>query len=179
MQRNEKVTDTFSRNPVFMSLNNISLPAQLVTDLYQHALVGGTATAVPQKPPLPFLGKNGRNILVVVHQPTVPYLPDSELSFLTKVLTACQLGLMDVAIVNWSKAPHNDAEAAIEQFKAKAVLLLGMAPSQFGLPANLPLFSVQKNDNTQFVTAPALSEIEKTKEAKQQLWVALKELFDL
>lgn len=160
-----------------MSLNNISLPSHLIVDLYQHSLVGSTATAMPQNPPVPFLGKGGKNILIVVNQSNVPFLPDAELAFLTKVISACQLGLMDVAIVNWQKMPHHDTEALITQFSAKAVILFGIDPAPFNLPSNLPLYTVHAAGNRQFVAAPALNEIEKTKEAKGQLWIALKQLF--
>ncbi|HET7896421.1 MAG TPA: hypothetical protein VFL47_02090, partial [Flavisolibacter sp.] len=159
-----------------MSLNNISLPSQLLADLYHHTLIGDTATAVPQTTPVSFLGKNGKQILIVVNQPEVPYLPDSELSFLTKILTACQLGLVDVAIVNWSKIGQNTAGAVIEQLQAKAVILFDVDPTLFGLPANLPPFSVVGNDEVKYVAAPALQQIEKTREAKNQLWMALKQV---
>ena len=162
-----------------MSLNHISIPPQLLADLYQHSLIGSPATAAPQIPPVPFLGKNGRNILIVVNQPEVPFLPDAELAFLTKILTACQLGLMDVAIVNWAKAPHHDAAAVLAQFSAKALILFDLAPLQFGLAHALSPYTVGNDGGVQFVAAPALHEIEKTKEAKNQLWMALKQIFGL
>jgi len=179
VQINEKVADACSRKSAFMSLNNISLPSQLLADLYQHALVGGHATAMPQTAAAPFLGKNGKNILIVVDQPNVPYLPDHELAFLTKVLTACQLGLLDVAIVNWQKLPQPNAGALLQQFKAKSVILFDLDPTLFGLAPDQVLYQVQKESETAFVAVPALREIEKTKEAKHQLWMALKELFGL
>ncbi|HET7899093.1 MAG TPA: hypothetical protein VFL47_15510, partial [Flavisolibacter sp.] len=135
--------------------------------------------AVPQTAPVSFLGKNGKQILIVVNQPDVPYLPDSELSFLTKILTACQLGLVDVAIVNWSKTAQSPASAIIEQLKAKAVILFDVDPTLFGLPANLSPYSVMGTDEIKFVAAPALQQIEKTREAKNQLWMALKQVFGL
>lgn len=162
-----------------MNLNNISLPPHLVADLYQHALVEDTATAMPQKPPVPSLGKAAKGVLIVVNKPDVPFLPDGELDFLTKVLSACQLSLADVAIVNWSKAPHQDAEAVMEQFAAAAVILFDVANPRFGLPSGMPDYTVQAAGSRRFVTAPALQEIEKTKEAKGQLWGALKQLFGL
>jgi hypothetical protein len=162
-----------------MSLNNISLPSQLIADLYGHSLVGGTATAMPQKPPVPSLGKGGKNILIVVNQATAPFLPDSELAFLTKVLTACQLGLLDVAIVNWQKAPHQDAEAMIAQFGATAIILFDVEATHFHLPSGLPFYSVHADGDRCYITAPALAQIEKTKEAKGQLWLALKQLFGI
>lgn len=134
---------------------------------------------MPQKPPVPFLGKNGKNILVVVNQPDIPYLPDGELDFLTKILTACQLSLLDVAIVNWAKMLQHDADSVLAQFDAKAVILFDLAPLQFGVSHQAPMYAVQKKGNVSFVAAPALHEIEKTKEAKNQLWLALKQIFGL
>ncbi len=162
-----------------MSLNNLSLPPHLLADLYHHSLVEDTARAMPQKPPVPSLGKGGRGILIVVNKPEAPYLPDGELDFLTKVLAACQLSLADVAIVNWQKAPHHDAGAMLEQFGATAVILFDTDPSPFGLPPDLPAYTVQTAGSKTYVCAPALQQIEKTKEAKGQLWVALKQLFGL
>lgn len=160
-----------------MSLNNISLSPQLITDLYHLALVGNTATAELPKAAVPVLGKNAKHILLVVNKPNLPFLPDSELDFLTKVLTACQLGLGDVAIVNWSKMPQQDAEDLLEQVPAKQVILFDVEPSLFGLPEALAPYTISALQNREFVAAPALKEIEKTREAKQQLWMALKQLF--
>ena len=69
-----------------MSLNNISLPPQLLVDLYQNVLVQSNASAMPVKELIPFLGKNGKNILILVNKKDSPYLPDKELAFLTTVL---------------------------------------------------------------------------------------------
>jgi hypothetical protein len=162
-----------------MSLNNISLPSQLLADLYHHSLVEGPATAMPQTPPLSHLGRNEKKILIVVNKPNAPFLPDGELAFLTKVLTACQLGLLDVAIVNWAKAPHPDAEAVLKQFDAKSVILFDVEAAAFRLPANLPVYTVFPAGSASYVVAPSLHLIEQTKEAKGQLWVALKQLFEL
>lgn len=162
-----------------MSLNNISLPSQLVANLYQHSLVGGTATPVPVKPaPVSFLGKNGKNILIVVDKTDVPYLPDGELTFLTKVLTACQLSLMDVAIVNANKLQQDEADV-MEQTAARFVILFNVSPERFGLSGQTQHYTVQNLENRSFVVAPDLSAIEPSKEAKGQLWVALKQLFGI
>lgn len=162
-----------------MSLNNISLPSRLLADLYQNVLVQGTASAVPVKKEVPFLGKNGKNILILVNNVDVPYLPDNELSFLTNVLSACQLGLMDVAIVNWNNPENKNPEVIFQQLKSRQVILFDVEPSAFGLPANLQQYVVAKDDVHQFVVAPSLSDIEANKEAKKQLWMALKQLFGI
>jgi len=162
-----------------MSLNNISLPSRLIADLYQHALVQNTASAVPVKTSIPFLGKNGKNVLIVVDNPDVPYLPDNELELLTNILSACQLSLADVAIVNRSNQHVTLADDLFEQLKSKQVILFDVAPTAFGLPANTPFYTVVKHKFHQFVTAPSLTAIEKNKEAKKELWIALKQLFEI
>jgi len=162
-----------------MSLNNISLPSQLVADLYQNVLIQDNARAMPVKKDVPFLGKNGKNILIVVNKNDAPFLPDNELSFLTNVLSACQLGLMDVAIINWQRLEEQDVNILLEQLKSRDVLLFDKDPTQFGFPGNAQPYTVSKAGGRQFVVAPSLSEIEKNKEAKKQLWQALKQLFGI
>jgi hypothetical protein len=160
-----------------MSLNDISLSSQLMAAWYPHVLVESDARAEAQLPAVPYTGRNEKNILIVVTEPATPALPDKELAFLTKVLSACGLGLADVAIVNWSKAPHQNAAALMKQFSAKSVILFDVSPESFGLAAGVSLYTVASFQDKQFVVAPALEEIEKTKEAKGKLWAALKQLF--
>ena len=162
-----------------MSLNNISLPSSLIADLYQNALVQDTARAVPVKKNLSFLGKNGKNILIVVNKSEVAYLPDNELNFLSNVLLACQLSLADVAIVNWQNSGNQQPQHIIEQLNSAQIILFDVQPALFGLNNDTPHFSITKTDNVPVVTAPSLSEIEKNKEHKKQLWMSLKTLFGI
>jgi DNA polymerase III psi subunit len=162
-----------------MSLNNISLPSHLLAELYQNALVQHNAMPVPEKAQVPFLGKNQKNILIVVDKKEAPYLPDNELSFLTNVLSACQLGLQDVAIVNWNKLMEKNYRLVVEQLKSKEVILFDVSPTVFALPESFPQYAVGSTDENKFVIAPSLSDIESKKEAKKQLWMALKQLFSI
>ena len=103
-------------------------------------------------------------------------MPDKELQFLTQVLSACNLDLSHVAIVNWNALPGKNTVALLEQFGPKQVLLLDVEPAAFGFPAS-PLYAVSPFQNLSFVAAPSLSKIEKSKEEKKGLWAALKQLF--
>lgn len=161
-----------------MSLNNISLPSHLLANLYQNVLVQDTASAMPVKEAIAFLGKNGKNILILVNKKDSPYLPDKELTFLTTVLSACQLDLSHVAIVNWSKRREKESGPLLEQLLPKQILFLDVEPSSFDFPSK-ELYAVQKFNTIEFVAAPSLSEIEKIKQAKSRLWTALKQLFCL
>ena len=161
-----------------MSLNNISLSPQLLAELYHRSLVEGNAHTVHQKKAIPFLGQARKHILIIVSHKAAPFLPDKELAFLTTVLSACGLDLSHVAIVNWHTIKEN-GELVLEQFQPKQILFLDVAPEVVGFPSNLPYYKVLENNTVQFVAAPSLSEIEKTKPAKSQLWISLKQLFCL
>ena len=161
-----------------MSLNNIVLPPSLLADLYPNALVQGASTAPSAKVPVSFLGKNEKNILILVNQKDAAYLREKELQFLTTVLSACQLNLSHVALVNWALFKEKSFAALEAQLSPQKVLLLDVPAGEAGLPERV-FYTVHKHGRFEFVSAPALSEIEKTKQAKSSLWVALKALFCL
>lgn len=124
-----------------------------------------------------FLGQNGKGILVITDDAGAPYLGDGDLAFLTTVLGACQLGLGDVAIVNWRRLEAPDGPTLAAELEARQVLLFQVTPDAFGLPAHFPAFQVQNLGGRTYVHAPALAEIAADKELKKALWTALKKLF--
>ena len=68
-----------------MSLNNISLPAQLIADLYEFSLIEREpALSTPQ--PIKFLGKNEKKILILVSKDNIAFVEDEELDFLSSIL---------------------------------------------------------------------------------------------
>ena len=174
-----------------MSLNQINLTPQLLTDLYANALIETHAIAVPSEEPpaesaksvatqtINFLGNNRKHILVIVNDDRVTYLTDQELTFFTKVLGACELGLEDVAIVNWSHLPNKNYQALLDELQSKTVLLFNLTPIEFGLPLHFPPFQTQEFDQRIYLQAPSLASIEQDVTAKKQLWTALKKLFSI
>ena len=87
-----------------MSLDNIQLPPIVLQALFNKTLVEDISiqiqnTASPKKM-LAFLGKNEKQIIIIVSNEEVLYLPDEQLSFLLGVLAACKLTMEDVAIIN-------------------------------------------------------------------------------
>jgi hypothetical protein len=126
------------------------------------------------------LGNNKRNISVVVHFPNEVFVPESDLQFLTKMLSACKLNLADVAIVN-----HATAEVAIDQLKEQLrplhVLLFGVEPTTIQLPISFPAFKEQAYAGTTYLFAPGLAQLnqetEEAKLTKRKLWDCLKRMF--
>lgn len=162
-----------------MSLNHIELVPQLLSDLYSRVLVETIATPMPNKPAIPFLGKNKKNILLVTSNPQEAHLKDTALAFLISILAACKLSLDDTALINQSHRTSANYTELISFFKPETVLLFGVDPLSFGLPLNFPLFKIQPFNKVTYLYTPSLQEMEQDKTLKLQLWQNLKTLFSL
>jgi hypothetical protein len=159
-----------------MSLNNIHLQPSLLADLYKNSLIEITATGVPERKQVKYLGNNKKNIIVVVSHQSVPYLTDEELSFLTTVLAACKLSIADIGIINQFHVDKTVLQDTLNS-EAKNVLLFGVEPLSIGLPINFPAFQLQAFNNRTYLHAPQLSIIETDKTLKTRLWTSLKAIF--
>jgi hypothetical protein len=172
-----------------MSLNSIKLEPMDIALLFKNALVeiNKDQQTLPQikneidpaVTSFKYLGENKKKTLAIVRYPDVAYLPDKQLSFLTKLLAACNLNLGDVAILNFQQHSPADFDKIMSQFKPKVVLLFDTNPSDFGLPMNFPEFQVQGYKDAVFLSSPPLDTIEPDKVLKSKLWVCLKKIFTL
>lgn len=186
-----------------MSLNDIKLPLRLISDLYPNTLVETNTSNVPITPkrdktdsvatpvaeaPTPkeapaqkvvnFLGRNEKGILVLVSKDDAVYLPDGELNFLTTILSACQLSLADVAIVN-RKTARSELQELQQQLNTRFILLFDVSPLDAGLPINFPHYQIQQFNGRTYLASPALSDVEKDVTIKRQLWPSLKKMFSI
>src|SRR4051812_42374717 len=92
----------------------IKLPDFQIAELYKRTLVGidtGVFTmpkenpeiepeAVSTKDTIKYKGENRKQVIIIVNQPEEAHIKESDLTFLTTVLKACNLSLADIAIVN-------------------------------------------------------------------------------
>lgn len=161
-----------------MSLNTIALKPTMLVDLYHNNLIETNATSVPESRSSKYLGNNQKNILVIVSHSSVPFLPDSELNFLTNVLAACKLSLADIAIVNHQNIDTTEIQNIIHA-ETITILLFGVEPLSIGLPINFPQFQLQPFNNRKYLFTPELSAIENDKSLKTRLWSVLKVLFGI
>lgn len=177
-----------------MSLNEMSLPPYLVTQLYPSSLVEAGKKSMPDSAPpegssVPSeqertvdwksLGNNQKGILVAVNYENITNLPDTQLEFLTQLLKACQLSLNDVALVNMNNYRGVAHTAILNQFNAKVVLLFGITAQDWGFPFQTPAYQVQSFSGYKVTHAPALHDLQNDKPAKGLLWAALKNIFNL
>ena len=161
-----------------MSLNNLSLTPQLIADLFSDSLIENLRPSSIEQT-VKFLGKNEKNILILVSEEEVAFLEDNELNFLSTVLGACKLSLADLAIVNLYHLGSLNYRDFIKQLNAKKVLLFDVEAQTIDLPFNFPHFQIQQFDQCTYLSAPALKNIETDKALKTQLWNCLKKLFAL
>ena len=181
-----------------MGLNDIELPSSLIASLYARSLVMPEGAELQESSQLPtavaspapssetpanqqwkFLGSNKKNILIIVDYPGVLHLPDEELNFLTKMLTACKLDLGDVAILNRHHYPAVAPKDLFSFFGSRIIFLFGVDPVSFGLPVSFPQYQVQAVAPSTYLYAPTLGEHLKDELLKSKLWVCLKRIFAL
>jgi hypothetical protein len=174
-----------------MSLSEIRFTPSLLVDLYKDSLVSiqegkqsksAKKSAQTEQPPRKFLGKNLRNILIVVNKESAIFLPDDELNLLTKMLSACNLTLADVAIVNVAGS-NVSVEQLVVEFEPARMLLLGSTfHGEFSNLANTE-YLVQQHKDYSYFFAPdlkdMLGETASARSIKTKLWGALKQMFAL
>jgi hypothetical protein len=179
-----------------MQLKNLKLPDSVISSLYRQTLVLAddnvssskqpqtdqiTAATIdePVIPGIPFLGENKSKILIVVDNKNDRYLPDNELLFLTSMLSACKLGIADVAIVNCQNSSGLSYKELKHDLQSNTVLLFGSTPESITMPMSFPHFQVQSFNNTTFLCTPSLAEIQQDKMLKSKLWVCLRRIFNV
>ena len=172
-----------------MSLNSIKFDPTDIASLYKNSLVEINTTqqvlitSDTNREPIgkewKYLGENKKKTLIIVRNADAVHIPDRQLSFLTKLLAACNLNLADVAIFNFQDHNSSEFNEILNYFKPKVVLLFAVEPAEFGLPMIFPQFQVQGYKDAIFVSSPSLEVIEPDKSLKGKLWVCLKKIFNL
>jgi hypothetical protein len=181
-----------------MKLSNLKLSPSVISNLYTKTLVSTGSTHQPlmnindqaeiserNKPvsiaenEIKYLGENCKNILVVVNDKTINFLPNDELAFLTNMLSACKLNIADIAIINLINIHNPSYKLLFEKFKSSIVLLFGTNPDMLQLPVSFPHFQVQSFNNCTFLFTPTLHEIKDDKVLKSKLWVCLRRIFNV
>lgn len=180
-----------------MSLDDIKLSPFLVKKMYEKTLVVSsfankkndqidlvvkeelkeTDNSVQHQ--IKYLGKNGKNILVLVNEKDHIFLGDNDLSFLMNVLSACGINMTDAALVNIFTDSNINNETLASQFAPAIVLFIGTEPQAIGFPIQIPMYQVQSYNKQQYLCTPSLQKLAGDKEEKKLLWNALKKIFSI
>ena len=184
LQRNEKSFWRRSRLSIIMSLKNITLSKETITQLYTTPLVAvQTAEDVTvtneNKSSIKFLGSNQKNITILVNIDDAPFINDKAFQFLTGILNACGLNVADIALINMRTNANTSYTAINNATNPVATILFDINQSDIGLPLQFPNFQVQRYGNVAYLSAPSLAVIEGDKSLKSLLWGGLKKMFQL
>ncbi len=166
-----------------MSLDDIQLPSIVLQELYKKCLIDlkyeQQTEVKPESKRLLTLGNNRRRVLILIESDETLYLPDDQLNFLMGILSACNLTMEDVAILNIKKNKQATYKSLTDELKSEKLFLFGVIPSGIGLPLDFPTYQIQQYNNQTYLTAPSLSFIQNNKIDKTQLWTCLKQIFEI
>ena len=164
-----------------MSLDNIQLNNRVVADLYKNALISldnNQPFLVANSPKeFEFLGDNAKEILLLILEPEHKYLAEDDLSFLSKILTAVNLTLADVAIVNCHKNSFAQYEFLMENLNPGKVIFFEVKAEALGFPLNFANYKPQNYNGQTYLAAASLKYLQENLEDKKQFWAALQQLF--
>jgi hypothetical protein len=162
------------------SLNDLKLNNTLLVELYGHSLIEtGELKIEHQKEAkkeqsLKFLGNNTKKVSILVSNPGYTFLPEDQLAFLTKMLSACRMNAGDISIVNMANGDIR--QQVIDQLTPLKII-------EFGTETVYDLFKVDKRGGIEYLNAPDLGELvketEEAKHLKGKLWAGLKEMFQI
>jgi hypothetical protein len=166
-----------------MSLDNFQISVALTTELYKNSLVALDTPQIksnslePQS--LNFLGKNQKQILIVVNDTEAIHLNDADTALLTGILNACKLNFNDVALINLAK--HNEIDLSILQdnFNPKVMIAFGINLKSIAIDLQYDNYVISKLKTITFLNAASLTQIGKNVEEKKQLWNCLKSIFSI
>lgn len=164
-----------------MNFEDFQLSSSIIRNLYRDSLYdldennpSGKATDDLKNHSI---GDNQQKILILIKDNSVPVIADDDLTVLNRILAACKLSLRDIKLSNISGFESMGYESIFDQFQARTVLLLGVAPSDIDLPVNFPLYNIYQFSKIKMIAAPDLPSIEANKEIKKSLWASLQKLF--
>jgi len=163
-----------------MSLKAIDIDPFLLAGLYRQPLISHMKREERQEDdsrPVPFLGKNLRQILLVVQNPDQAFLGEKVFMMLSKLLNACGLGIEDVALVNKAHLQEREAERLPQQFNPHKVILFGtMLP---GLSARQQKNHPWEEAGMELLYTDTLEAMDEEKDLKMPFWIAVKQFFNL
>jgi hypothetical protein len=177
-----------------MGINDLTLSPALVASLYPETLIvtkelSGDLdiaqtglTRDPGKTDYPFLGKSRQPFCFLVSHPESEFIPENQLAFLQKILTACKYSLDDIAIINTGRR-QVEINKLIKQFDPRIIFLWGTDLDVTGINQELPDMAITTWQNISIVpvekTGMMLNDNPEGIALKRDLWICLKKLFNL
>lgn len=151
-----------------------SLPAQATTEV---AVLPEAASpvAVTAKTVFKYLGKNQKNVLIIVNDQQNEVSSDRGKELLRNIVKAIQLSANDFALVNYSAYEGVQFTEMTSFFSSKLVMIFGVQPSLLGL-SDQPKHIIFMEAATQVVYSDNLDLLAEDQTGKKTLWGSIKKL---
>ena len=166
-----------------MSIDDIPLPAFLYHSIFGKSLVdlkpGITEPAAREEPGINFLGGNEKKIVILFNDSQNKFLADIQVNFLFDLVTACQLTIGDIALVNFF---HNNTITYREltaRLQPRKILIFGIPAKDLDLPFAIPYFQIQNFQEQVYMISPSIQELQMNTELRKQLWACLQKIFNI
>lgn len=166
-----------------MTLKNLKLSPNIISNLFKDSLIGEfrgkEKNTAGDNFNQNFFGGNNKNILLLINNIDVNFLPEKQILFLSEILSACNLSLEDIAIVNLNKLIGQNFKNIPERLNSQIIILSDVELSMLELPFKIPLFQIQQHKEKKYVSIPSLQTIQNDTVLKKRLWSLLQVLFSL
>jgi hypothetical protein len=166
-----------------MSLDNFQISVGLTTELYKNSLVALDTPQVKSNSlklqSLNFLGKNQKQILILVNDKEAVHLNGSDTALLTGILNACKLNFNDIALLNLAQHNGIDLSSIQDNFNPKVMITFGINLTSIEIEQHYEYYVINKLKSMTFLNAASLTQIGKNVEEKKQLWNCLKSIFSI
>lgn len=122
-----------------------------------------------------YLGKNGRNILILVNDEQNEVSTEQGRELLRNIVKAINLTNADFALVNYSQYQSISFKALKNYFSPVLMLAFGIKPETMGLTAQAEN-QLMDQGNTTTIFAQNLDVLADNLQSKKQLWASLKQI---
>jgi len=163
-----------------MSLKAADIDPFLLATLYHQPVIQKKSEAPEpedQRRPLPSLGNNRQNILLLIRNEEDAYLSEPVFALLSNLLKACRLSLDDVALVNTAHLPEINYYRLSQHFTPHKVILFGNALPE--LSGQNPPNASWEEAGCQLLYTDSLDAMYHDKQLKVPFWNALRLFFNL
>lgn len=152
-------------------------PAVLQPDAPAVSAVTPASTAKVEHAALDFkyLGKNRRNILILVNDDQHEVSNETGRELLRKIVKSVNLTAEDFALLNYAKYRNSDFTQLKRFFNCNILFAFGVAPSQLSLPGH-PQNTIVSEGEVRIVFTTELPVLSEDANGKKALWGCLRNL---
>jgi hypothetical protein len=167
----------FFTDDIYLVNSEEQLPPvkQEALNVTPSAVIQAPSDAVPAEIVFKYLGKNQKNVLILVNDGQYEVSTDAGKELLRNIVKAIQLSANDFALLNYSGYEQVKFPELAGFFSSRLVMAFGVTALQLGLPEH-PKNVLVKQESTQFVFSDNLDLLVADQQGKKTLWTCLKQL---